>query len=169
MGIQSRRPICSKKAFPQYAVPKDDFNAKLEDIKAKTAAIDTANKTIDELKKQNGDNAALQAKVTEYEGKVKELETAADETAKTYALKPYKEDKAMAHLFQNQGGYAPKLGGGAPAKNPFAKDTFNLASQVAPKVNIPFFEDLTGDSEQVIEGAATLWHRLPECKAAPSA
>ncbi|NLC74980.1 MAG: hypothetical protein GX685_07130, partial [Clostridiales bacterium] len=23
-----------QKAFPQYAVPKDDFNAKLEDIKA---------------------------------------------------------------------------------------------------------------------------------------
>ena len=28
-----------------------------------------------------------------------------------------------------------------------------LASQAAPTVNMPFFEDLTGESEQVIEGA----------------
>ncbi len=28
-----------------------------------------------------------------------------------------------------------------------------LASQAAPTVNMPFFEDLTGDSEQIIEGA----------------
>lgn len=29
----------------------------------------------------------------------------------------------------------------------------NLASQAAPTVNMPFFEDLTGESEQIIEGA----------------
>ena len=28
----------------------------------------------------------------------------------------------------------------------------NLASQAAPTVNMPYFEDLTGDSEQIIEG-----------------
>ncbi len=29
----------------------------------------------------------------------------------------------------------------------------NLASQAAPLINMPFFEDLTGESEQIIEGA----------------
>lgn len=47
-------------------------------------------------------------------------------------LKPYKEDKAMAHLFQaGKSGtdYNPAGGGDYTGKNPFAKDTFNLTEQ----------------------------------------
>ena len=49
------------------------------------------------------------------------------------AVKPYKEDQAMAHLFkqdENKPPYHPNggLGGGAAA-NPFAKETFNLTKQ----------------------------------------
>nr|DAM62203.1 MAG TPA: minor structural protein [Caudoviricetes sp.] len=49
------------------------------------------------------------------------------------AVKPYKEDKTMAHLFkqeQQKPPYHPLGGtGGAGATNPFAKDTFNLTKQ----------------------------------------
>ena len=47
-------------------------------------------------------------------------------------LKPYKEDKAMTHLFQTgKSGtdYNPAGGGDYTGKNPFAKDTFNLTEQ----------------------------------------
>lgn len=45
-------------------------------------------------------------------------------------LKPLKE--SSPHLFKNGGnggGYNPAGGGNSPAKNPFAKDTFNLTEQ----------------------------------------
>ena len=49
------------------------------------------------------------------------------------AVKPYKEDKAMAHLFkqeQSKPPYHPQGGtGGAGTANPFAKETFNLTKQ----------------------------------------
>lgn len=46
------------------------------------------------------------------------------------AVKPYKADKAMAHLFQTvqQVQYQP-AGGSDVVTNPFAKDTFNLTAQ----------------------------------------
>lgn len=46
------------------------------------------------------------------------------------AVKPYKEDKAMAHLFKSepQTQYKP-AGGSDVVTNPFAKDTFNLTEQ----------------------------------------
>lgn len=46
-------------------------------------------------------------------------------------LKPYKEDKAMAHLFKTADGtnYTPAGGGDYTGKNPFAKDSFNLTEQ----------------------------------------
>ena len=50
-------------------------------------------------------------------------------TGLTEALKPYKEDKAMAHLFKQTPGYDPNAGGGGGKTNPFAKDTFNLTEQ----------------------------------------
>lgn len=48
------------------------------------------------------------------------------------AVKPYKEDAAMAHLFkqeQQKPPYNPKDGGTGGVTNPFAKDTFNLTEQ----------------------------------------
>lgn len=49
------------------------------------------------------------------------------------AVKPYKEDKAMAHLFkqeQQKPPYHPQGGaGGSNGGNPFAKETFNLTKQ----------------------------------------
>lgn len=46
-------------------------------------------------------------------------------------LKPYKEDKAMAHLFKQETKppYEPHGGGGGGTINPFAKETFNLTEQ----------------------------------------
>ena len=49
------------------------------------------------------------------------------------AVKPYKEDKAMAHLFkqeQSKPPYHPQGGtGGSSTENPFAKESFNLTKQ----------------------------------------
>lgn len=48
------------------------------------------------------------------------------------AMKPYKEDTTMAHLFkqeQQKPPYNPKNGNGGSTSNPFAKDTFNLTEQ----------------------------------------
>lgn len=46
------------------------------------------------------------------------------------ALKPYKEDKAMAHLFKKETPpYDPKGSGSGGAVNPFAKETFNMTKQ----------------------------------------
>ena len=156
----------AQKEFPKYAVPKDDFNTKVEELK-------TANGTIEELKKSNGDNEELQKKIGDYEIEIKNLKKTAENTSKTYALKeslskqgvldpdyliykaggldkftfdkegkpvgvedavkPYKEDKTMAHLFkqeQQKPKYHPQGGtGGAGATNPFAKETFNLTKQ----------------------------------------
>lgn len=45
-------------------------------------------------------------------------------------LKPYKEDKSMAHLFkEDKPPYHPSHGSGGNAGNPFAKETFNLTKQ----------------------------------------
>jgi hypothetical protein len=154
----------AQKEFPKYAVPKDDFNTKVEELK-------TANGTIEELKKSNGDNEELQKKIGDYE--IENLKKTAENTSKTYALKeslakqgvldpdyliykaggldkftfdkegkpvgvedavkPYKEDETMAHLFkqeQTKPPYHPQGGtGGAGSTNPFAKETFNLTKQ----------------------------------------
>lgn len=155
----------AQKEFPKYAVPKDDFNTKVEELK-------TANGTIEELKKSNGDNEELQKKIGDYEIEIKNLKKTAENTSKTYALKeslakqgvldpdyliykaggldkftfdkegkpvgveeavkPYKEDTTMAHLFkqeQQKPPYNPKGGNGGGTSNPFAKDTFNLTEQ----------------------------------------
>jgi len=50
------------------------------------------------------------------------------------AVKPYKDDAAMAHLFKQEqpskSPYQPQGGtGGSGAENPFAKETFNLTKQ----------------------------------------
>lgn len=48
------------------------------------------------------------------------------------AVKPYKEDMAMKHLFkaeQTKPPYTPKGGGTGGISNPFAKETFNLTEQ----------------------------------------
>lgn len=47
------------KEFPKHAVPKNDYNDKVEELK-------TANATITDLKKDNADNAELQQKIVRY-------------------------------------------------------------------------------------------------------
>ena len=151
--------------FPKHAVPKEDFNNKVEELK-------TANKTIETLKKENGDNEELQKKISDYETEIKNLKKSAEDTTKTYALKeqlakfgvldpdyliykaggiekftfdkdgkpvgveeavkPYKEDAAMAHLFKQEPKkppYNPQNGDTGGTANPFAKETFNLTEQ----------------------------------------
>lgn len=69
-----------KTEFPKHAVPKDDFNAKVNELK-------TATDTIATLKKDAGDNEELQKKIKTYEGQLETLRTEQARTAKTYALK----------------------------------------------------------------------------------
>lgn len=69
-----------KTAFPLHAVPKEVFNDKVKELK-------TANDTIADLKKSNGENEELQKKIVAYETEVQSLKKAADDTVKSYALK----------------------------------------------------------------------------------
>lgn len=69
-----------KTEFPKYAVPKDDFNAKVTELKTATDIITT-------LKKNAGDNEELQKKIKTYENQIKTLQADQAKTAKTYALK----------------------------------------------------------------------------------
>ncbi len=66
--------------FPKHAVPKSDFNDKVKEL-------ETANTTITNLKKDNGDNEELQRQVNDYEIEVRNLKKAAEDTVKTYALR----------------------------------------------------------------------------------
>jgi hypothetical protein len=60
-------------------IPEDKFNALNEQLK-------TANTTIDDLKKSNKDNEALQAKVTDYETKVTDYEKQIQDMQFNHAL-----------------------------------------------------------------------------------
>lgn len=66
--------------FPKHAVPKSDFNAKADKLKA-------AEDTITALKKDVGDNEDLKGKIKEYEDQIKVLQADQVKAAKTYALK----------------------------------------------------------------------------------
>lgn len=66
--------------FPKNAVPKTDFNSKVEELK-------TANETLTTLQKSNKDNEELQTKISEYEAKMQQLETERAEERKTFTIK----------------------------------------------------------------------------------
>ena len=66
--------------FPKNAVPKTDFNSKVEELK-------TANETLTALQKSNKDNEELQTKISEYEAKMQQLETERAEERKTFTIK----------------------------------------------------------------------------------
>ena len=66
--------------FPKNAVPKADFNSKVDELKS-------ANETLTNLQKSNKDNEELQTKIAEYETKVTQLETERAEITKSFALK----------------------------------------------------------------------------------
>lgn len=86
--------------FPKHAVPKKEYNDKLEELK-------TANTTISDLKKENGDNAELQKKVGEYETEIKNLKKSAEDTTKMYALKEQLSQKGVLdpdYLIYKNGG-----------------------------------------------------------------
>lgn len=89
-----------KTEFPKNAVPKADFNAKADKLKA-------AEDTIADLKKNAGDNAELQQKIKTYEDQIKDLQTQAANTAKTFALKAKLSEAGAVdadYLIYKQGG-----------------------------------------------------------------
>ena len=89
-----------EKEFPKHAVPKSDFN----DLNSRLTA---ANNTIENLKKNNQDNEALQNEVETYKGKVKQLEAAAANTQKKYALREKLQEAGAVdpeYLIYKQGG-----------------------------------------------------------------
>ena len=66
--------------FPKNAVPKTDFNSKVEELR-------TANETLTTLQTSNKDNEGLQTKIAEYETEVQRLKAEQAEITKSYALK----------------------------------------------------------------------------------
>lgn len=77
--------------FPKNAVPKTDFNSKVEELK-------TANETLTTLQKNNKDNEELQQKITDYEAKVQQLETERSEERKTYAIKEALQKEGVSDI-----------------------------------------------------------------------
>lgn len=145
--------------FPKHAVPKSEYNAKAEELKA-------ANTTIENLKKSNKDNEKLQTEIEGYKSQIKTLQDAEVSTKKTYALKDVLKEKGCLdpdYLIYKHGGLdkfnfdsdgkpigvdellkpykesSPMLfqkqqqykpgAGGEVHANPFAKDTWNLTEQ----------------------------------------
>lgn len=81
-------------------VPKSQF----DEVNGK---LTEANTTIDQLKKDNKDNEALQAEVTKYKNRAAELEVSAANTRKEYALKDKLKDAGVTdadYVIYKQGG-----------------------------------------------------------------
>ncbi|MFV0344309.1 MAG: phage scaffolding protein [Anaerocolumna sp.] len=86
--------------FPKHAVPKTEFNDINEQLK-------TANGTIKDLKKDNGDNETLQGTIKEHEKTIAKLQLESANTAKTYALKEHLSKAGVLdpdYLIYKQGG-----------------------------------------------------------------
>lgn len=66
--------------FPKNAVPKDQYNSKVQELK-------TANDTLTTLQKDNKDAESLQAEITKYKDEVEKLQADQAEKDKNYALK----------------------------------------------------------------------------------
>lgn len=66
--------------FPKNAVPKSEFNTKIDDLKK-------ANETIDTLQKENKDVETLQTTINDYKTQIEQLEFERAEERKTYAIK----------------------------------------------------------------------------------
>lgn len=66
--------------FPKNAVPKDQYNSKVQELK-------TANDTLTTLQKDNKDAESLQAEITKYKDEVEKLQAGQAEKDKNYALK----------------------------------------------------------------------------------
>lgn len=60
--------------FPKNAVPKEDFNSKVNELK-------TANDTINTLQADNKDVEKLQTEISDYKSKIEQLETERETTA----------------------------------------------------------------------------------------
>lgn len=85
---------------PKHVVPKDQYNAKTEELK-------TANQTISDLKKDNADNEALQNTIKTHEDTIKSLQKKNDDMQKTYALKEALSKEGCTdpeYLIYKQGG-----------------------------------------------------------------
>lgn len=88
------------KEMPKHFVPKEDFNAKVSELK-------TANDTIETLKGSNQDNEALQKTIEDHETTIKNLQQENENTKKEYALRDAlaKEGCAdPAYFIYKQGG-----------------------------------------------------------------
>ena len=143
-------------------VSKGKYDTAVAEKENLAGQVKTLNTTINDLKKNNADNEALQNTITDLQTKLKDHalkdsltkqgvldpdyliykaggldKFTFDKEGKPVgvedAVKPYKEDKTMAHLFkqeQPKPPYHPQGGtGGAGTANPFAKETFNLTKQ----------------------------------------
>ena len=86
--------------FPKNAVPKDTYNDVSEKLK-------TANKTIEDLKKDNLDNGTLQNTIKDHEETIKKLEANSSNLKKEYALKDKLKDLGVTdadYLIYKHGG-----------------------------------------------------------------
>ena len=83
--------------FPKNAVPKEDFDSKVNELKS-------ANDTINTLQADNKDVEKLQTEISDYKSKIEQLETERETTATRATLEKSLRDagaKDVVMLFPN--------------------------------------------------------------------
>lgn len=75
------------KEFAKNAVPKKEFNEKIDELKTVRESLDTATATIEDLQKSNEDNQALQDTITQLQADLTSQQTSFTNQKKTYAIR----------------------------------------------------------------------------------
>lgn len=99
LGVEATMKKVNEEA-PKHIIPKEQYNGKVKEL-------ETANKTIGDLKKNNADNEELQKTIKTHEGTIKNLQRENENTKKEYALRDAlaKEGCAdPAYFIYKQGG-----------------------------------------------------------------
>lgn len=99
LDVDALTAVISKEV-PKHFVPKEDFNAKVSELK-------TANDTIKNLKDSNKDNEELQNTIKTHEQTIKNLQKENENTKKEYALKDALSKEGCtdpAYFIYKQGG-----------------------------------------------------------------
>lgn len=132
--------------FAKNAVPKADFNAKVEELK-------TANTTLETLKNENKDVETLQKTITQHEETIKDLQAKEASAAKSHAI-----EKALASAKATDIEYlAYKLGDVELEEDGTIKDIDNKIKDL--QTNHPtFFEEKEPADPNQQQGPAGFTH-----------
>lgn len=141
----------AKVEYPKHVVPKEDFNAKINELKE-------ANKTLSDLKEKHVDIETLQKIISEHEATIKGLQDEKLATDKQHAIESALKDAGATDIEY----LAYKLGDVELDKDGQIKDLDNKIKDLQAN-NPTFFESMPDDAKgQSPEGFKTLEHKLDD-------